>query len=95
MKMYKCGSSDWKMCAKNIWSPSPPAAPVSPLPPSRPTATWAPSPPPMHPSANVVACVDKAGKENFCAKKFQKNKCHQKKMQRICPLTCGAVCVTG
>jgi len=49
----------------------------------------------MHPSANVVACVDKAGKENFCAKKFQKNKCHQKKSQRICPLTCGAVCVTG
>lgn len=98
MKYYKCGASDWKLCTKSMWSPSPPAMPspvYSPMPPSRPTRRWEPSPPPMRPNARVVACVDKKSKAGWCIKKWQKNKCHTKKVQKKCQLTCGAVCVAG
>jgi len=95
MTMYKCGASDFKLCALELWSPSPPVSPpfvLSPMPPSRPSETWKPSPPPLGPSAVVVPCVNKA-KDDYCTKKMQKNKCHLKKMQKKCQLSCGAVCV--
>lgn len=92
---YKCGASDWKLCVKSAWSPSPPAIPVSPLPPSRPQRRWEPSPPPLGPGARVVGCVDKKNKAGWCHKKWSKNKCHNKKVQKKCQLTCGAVCVRG